>query len=110
MAITAEQLAEVRDWVGSTPDDGEVGDTFDALGSVRDTIRRILRRRRADLIANPAQFSVPGEYSQNTGDNLKYLDALIASLDVADISTDSESPPSAVKHFERYGDDCFTGR
>lgn len=110
--LTVEQLAEIREWVGSTPDDATVEATFDALGGVRDTIRRILRMRRADMIANPSQFAIPGEYSQSTVQNLKSIDELLAELETADLETEvaSVTVPSSVKHFVRYGDDCYTGR
>lgn len=112
MALTAEQLAEIREWVGSTPDDVTVSATFDALGGVRDTIRRILRMRRADLIANPSQFAIPGEYSQSTVANLKAIDSLLEQLDTAPLDTEvaSATEISRVKYLVRDGTDTYTGR
>ena len=60
-------IDDVRDWVGSTPDDATItahlGDLDD---DVHLTAARILRRRRADMVANPAKWSVDGDWSQET--------------------------------------------
>lgn len=74
----------VRDWVGSSPDDETIHDT---LGRHNDDVhlaaQTILRRRRADMVANPAQWGVDGDYSQRVMDfQLAALDAQLERLAV----------------------------
>lgn len=79
MALTDAELADVRVEVGATspPTDGDLDEIHDRRLSVQDTILEVLIKRRADYIANPAQFIIPGEYGQNTAENIKALDRQI---------------------------------
>lgn len=79
MALTATELADVRTEVGDTspPSDADLHAIHDRRLNVRDTILEVLTKRRADYIANPAQFILPGEYGQNTAENIKALDRQI---------------------------------
>lgn len=89
MALDADVLAEIRELIGSQPDDVAVEVVYDrkaAMGVADDllvasTALSILRQRRAELLLTPASFSVPGDYSQSTGDNIRALDGLIADLE-----------------------------
>lgn len=103
----------MREWIGSTPADSVVQATYDEVGSERATVRRILNTRRADLIANPASFSIPGEYSQSTADNLKYIAALLEQLDDATFADDEATgtaPAPRVRRLVRDGEDEYVGR
>lgn len=79
MALTAIELADVRTEVGDTspPSDADLHLIHDRRRNVQDTILEVLVKRRADYIANPAQFVLPGEYGQNTAENIKALDRQI---------------------------------
>jgi hypothetical protein len=43
----------------------------------------VLKRRRADLLANPASFTITGVLSQDASANLRMLDAQITPLQEA---------------------------
>lgn len=83
MAASADELAAIRAWVGSTPDDTAVNAKWDRLLSVEAVALEILRGRRADYEASPASLSVSGEFSMGVGDNIKSLTADIAALELA---------------------------
>lgn len=81
-AITAEDIEDIRDWVGVEPADSVIEAAWARAGEHSDrTALVILRRRRADLIATPGKFSVEGDYSQDTTANLDRLDRQIARLE-----------------------------
>lgn len=76
------KVDQVRDHVGSEPDDIAVGD---ALARCEDSPLRaalsILRRRRSDLIESPGKLSVDQDYSREiTKVQLDALDAQIAEV------------------------------
>lgn len=82
MPLLADDLARIREWVGSSPDDGDVATVYERVGE--DPLAAalsILRTRRADMLAEPATWAVSGEYSQSTKDNLAALDRQIADLE-----------------------------
>lgn len=74
-------IAAVRAWVGSTPDDDVILDALDDHASVYAAALHLLRVRRADMVATAARFAVSGDYSQDTTANIKALDAQIARLE-----------------------------
>jgi hypothetical protein len=74
VTLTAAQLAEIRDWVTwDPPTDSDLQATYTGLGFQWAVVVRYLRRRLQEFIANPAQFSLPGDYSQNTAANISAL-------------------------------------
>lgn len=83
MAFTDAQIAELRTWVPwSPPTDADLDDAADRLsGSVYQVAREYLRARLMTLVANPASFSIPGDYSQNTGENMRMIENRIGELD-----------------------------
>lgn len=89
MALDADVLAEIREHIGSVPDDAGVEVVYvrkEAAGVADDklaasTALSILRQRRAEFTIRPTSFSVPGDYSQSTDGNLRALDAKIAELE-----------------------------
>lgn len=87
---TLEDLAYVRDYVGTDePTDGEIFEAIDETGSWARAARRILQRRKADLLNGPASFSVPG-YSENNGEVIKAITANLQALEdiIAGVSDD----------------------
>lgn len=83
MALDAATLDAIREWVGSTPDDNTVESTYQrtGVGTVARAALAILRKRRADLLAQPAEWDLDGDYGQKTGKNLDELNAQIAALE-----------------------------
>lgn len=73
-ALTTDELAAIRDEVGDTPPDAELQAVYDRVEVVGAVIYSVLSRRLANLRANPAQFSVSGEYSQSTQANIAALE------------------------------------
>lgn len=71
----------IRDWVGSTPDDGTLDDYYDQLGAREAVALRVLNRRLADMQANPASFSLSGVLSTSTVANLTALEKKITRLE-----------------------------
>ncbi len=70
MALTAGQIIAIRREIGSEPDDATLNAAYDRLGTLGLVALEILETRYADLVSSPAQFTVFGEYGQNTGQNL----------------------------------------
>jgi hypothetical protein len=82
VALDATILAQIRDWVGSTPDDDTVALSYERsdTGNVELTALSILRKRRADLLSNPTSFELVGDYREDRGKNLEALNAQIPEL------------------------------
>lgn len=78
--LSAVQEEYLRDHLGTAVDLGDAQDRYNRLNDVDAVIVEVLRRRIADLEATPAQFSVAGEYSQNTSENLKSLTAKLGEF------------------------------
>ena len=85
MAITAAQLAEIREWIGtsSPPTDATLEEHFDDLGTTAAVARRIVRQRLADLVAKAAKFKAEGDYDEETVENITLYERLEARLDAA---------------------------
>ena len=100
MALDADDLAAIREHVGSTPPDADLEVQWDRLGSVEAVALAVLRGRLADLLASPADLRVDGDYSESWGKNLDLLRAKIAALE-----TLLPDGPGAVKvaHLSRSG-------
>lgn len=82
-AVTAVDVAAVRDWVGADPDDNTIQAYLDRPATVAAAALAILRRRRADLIGTPSQVTVDGDYSRTTDHaaDLKALNTAITQLE-----------------------------
>lgn len=78
--LTEAQLTYLHDQLGDDADETEMQDRFDRLGDVTLVVTEMLQRRLANLLASPSSFSVSGEYSQNTSDNIKALQAQLAGV------------------------------
>lgn len=81
MAISPEDLAWLREWVGSSPDDATLEAQLDLYGVRSLTALGILRVRRADLLGDPLSYSIRGDVTVNAAGNLSALDILIARLE-----------------------------
>jgi uncharacterized protein YecT (DUF1311 family) len=83
VALTGSDLRYTRRRVGSLPADADLNTLYDTLVAegkdqpVEWLILEVLETRLADLIRNPATFSVSGEYSQSTSSNIDALKAEI---------------------------------
>lgn len=79
MPLTDDQTAQVRTEIGDAtpPSDADLDLIFDRVGTVGGVIYEVTSKRLADLMADPASFSIPGEYSQDTRANIEaYRDIL----------------------------------
>lgn len=82
MALDATVLAEIREWIGSTPSSVDVEVVYDRCGTVHATALSILKARRADLEAGPDSFEVVGDYKETTvGKAFESLNKRIADLE-----------------------------
>ncbi len=99
-------IDDVRDWVGSEPDDATVLETLDRFAAITQPVERaalvILRRRRADLYGDRS-FAVAGDYSQTAAsvENVKALTASIARLE--GLVDGEASPPATMTSTTLYG-------
>lgn len=97
MPLDPDQLAIVRDEIGTAdpPSDGDLDDIYDRKGGLVGVVRVVWAQRLANLLALPATFSVSGEYSQSTGDNIEAIQTRLKEL--SGLSDDSdEIPPTGV--------------
>lgn len=81
MALTADQLANIRDEISDStpPTDEEVEALWTRKGeSLTQTVLAVLTKRYAALAnGGPLNFTVVGEYSEDRSNNLKALEAQI---------------------------------
>lgn len=97
MALDPDQLAAVRDEIGTIepPSDSDLDDIHERKGGLVGVVRAVWAQRLADLMAEPATFSVSGEYSQSTGKNIEAIQARLAEL--SSFPDDSnEIPPGGI--------------
>jgi hypothetical protein len=83
MAASAAELAEIRSYVGSAPDDDVLNEAWDRLLSVNAVALEVLRKRLADFQASPGSLSVAGDFSQSTDVNMRLLADQVADLEAA---------------------------
>lgn len=74
MPLSTAQRAYVRSEVGDTPPDGDLDARYDRLGSPQQVVMEVLRERLTAMMAGPAQFDLPGQYSQNMAENIRALE------------------------------------
>ena len=84
MTMTADQILDVRDWVGLTPTDAELQVLYTRVGSVYAVALSVLRARRSalreTLAARPSKFSASGDYSEDRTNDRTIYDSDIARL------------------------------
>jgi hypothetical protein len=79
---TADQRL-IRGYVGTDtpPSDSQLAVMLERIGSAAGVALEVLRTRYADLLSQPASFSIAGEYSQSTGENIRSMEKLIAQVE-----------------------------
>lgn len=79
MALDALQRALVRTEVGTTvpPSDDDLDEIHDRRGGLVGVIREVWTGRLANMLAAPATFAIPGDYSQSTSTNIVELRKLL---------------------------------
>lgn len=86
MALDAGIRAAIRSWVGTDPTDPTDSDIEAAharLGSVEAVALEILRGRLADMVREPARFTVDGDAGWSYEKNLAELRTQIGQLESA---------------------------
>lgn len=80
MALTVDQLVRIRRQVGDKPDNAALQSIYDRTGDLDELVLEVLEIRLANLVASPAQFTVVGEYGQDTGKNIDALKGVVGVL------------------------------
>jgi hypothetical protein len=81
VALTEGQLVDIRRQVGNAPDDAALNLIYDRVESVDELVLEVLEIRYADMLRNPASYSISGKYSETkSAEQLKGLLAKISSL------------------------------
>lgn len=82
MSLTADDLAKVRQMVGSAtpPTDADLDAIYDRLGKVDDVALEVLQGRFAGLLAGPAKWAVEGDFSIDATANIAALRQQITRL------------------------------
>ena len=79
--ITDDELAVLRTWVPwSPPADGTLEDSYTRLGGIYQIAEEEIRRRLHERMAEPDSFTIPGDYSQRTGDAMEQLRAALSEV------------------------------
>jgi len=85
MTLTADQILDVRDWVGLLPTDAELQVLHTRHGSVYSVSLSVLRGRRSalreTLAARPSKFSASGDYSEDRSNDRTIYDSDITRLE-----------------------------
>lgn len=82
MALTADQLAAVREEIGTAtpPSDADLDVIHERVGGLVGVVRAVWRVRLANLLATPASLNVPGQVGLNWGANIKAIQERLAEL------------------------------
>lgn len=81
MALTEDQLVDIRRQIGNDPDDAALNAIYDRTADVDELVLEVLETRLAEMRRNPSSFSVAGKYSESrTAEQLKSLEEQVASL------------------------------
>jgi hypothetical protein len=91
MALSAEQLYQVRIWIPwPSVTDTDLNTRYDALGesSYWPLVREQLRRQLQLALVTPAQFTIVGEYGQNTTENIDGIRKALAQVE-AEVAAES---------------------
>lgn len=91
--LTDRQLAWVRTELGAQPDDAALHLSYASLGSVRDVVIAVLRRRRADLLSGPLSVAVSGVVTVNRAENVKAIERRLATLALLDADPSDDTVP-----------------
>ena len=77
MALSAEELHAIRQWVGDTPDDSVLNVVYGYEATFDGTVMYVLNMRLASLSAEPGSITVPG-LSVSHSTDLEALKLLIS--------------------------------
>lgn len=82
-ALTDNQLATIRDYVGvlEPPDDLELQDIYDRVGTVIGVAYAVLNKRLADFLSEAASYSIIGVYQESSQSNIDNLRQLLKSME-----------------------------
>lgn len=80
MALSADQLEEVRSWVGRTVENSVLQARYKRLASVDAVIEEELRSQIAELNESPTTLSLPGGLSVGFGQNLSSLQRTLSDF------------------------------
>lgn len=81
MALDAGQIAELRSWIGTEPDDATLDASYDRLGTIADVALEVLRARRAEIVLDgPGKLDITGDHNEDWSSNLDALNSDIARL------------------------------
>lgn len=81
MALTDTQYEQVLDLTGPNATRTDTDAIFDRVGTVNLTALTWLRRERARISTQPAQFSAAGDYTESWHGTLAMLDKQIAYVE-----------------------------
>lgn len=93
MALTEDQTAFYRRKLGTGADLADIEVRLARLGDDQLVVLEVLEERLATLVSSPASFTVPGEYSQDTRENIKQLQVEVADARRAAESGDDSGIP-----------------
>jgi len=79
-ALTDVQLGFLHDHLGTDADEDNLQERYDRLLDLNKVVVEVLERRLADLLSTPASFSVGGDYSQSTAENIRALTDKLAQF------------------------------
>lgn len=77
----SDEIPEVREWVGSQPDDATIAATLSRHPQPRRAALAILRARLADMEAEAAVWAVAGDWSQSSVANITALRDKVGRLE-----------------------------
>lgn len=85
MALTAEQLLEVRRAIGATepPSTDDLETLHDTLGSVEAVVYQVLSERLAAMRERPLEVDYQGDVTERWGNNLKALEKAVEAAAAA---------------------------
>jgi hypothetical protein len=93
MPLSTEDLHWVRRQVGDRPDDATLNEAYERLGTREDVAREVLEKRLANFLSQPAEFVLPGDYSQDASRNISALQEAIEGLG-GGVRVDIVPPPA----------------
>ncbi len=98
MALSSDQLATIRDEIGTaaTPTDADLDVIHDRVSGLVGVVRAVWAQRLANMLAEPATFSVSGEYSQSVAANIEAIRKRLSELALYPDDSDT-IPPGGVE-------------
>jgi len=104
VALSTEQLAAARAWVGTDVSDATLSARYDRLGSVDAAVLEELRTQLTTLLEQPSSVSLPSGLSVQITQNITALQQLIKEFGSSggiDAALEGTSPTPGVSKFYR---------